>query len=135
VVFTGFLQYIDDYMFNVGSSALPYEPYSETKYLDPTVKVDGDNITSVPESAIPDVYRKKSILITKDDVDFIEEVVSPNMFNPNDPDVAMGQYVRADTGTLLSNDSYNASGFIDISSFPVGTKFTQSDMRTGFFYN
>lgn len=41
--------------------------------------------------------------------------VSPNLFDPDDSDVALGSFVRNADGQLQANSSYNTTGFVPVS--------------------
>lgn len=83
--------------------------------------------------------------ITTKKIDFI---VSKNLVNTNDPDIAIGKYLSSD-GSLSTNSIYNTTGFIMVkpnttysvksSNDGIGSRFVvqynESKVPTGTFYN
>lgn len=55
-----------------------------------------------------------------------------NLFDSNDVDIALGYYVNYQTGNLVSNSNYNATGFIPVKEL---TKYTMSYVRLFSWYD
>jgi len=101
----------------IGTERTNYVPYSEIGGYIPEIKEN----TVYNQSIVDNAITTEKVLdgsISAQKTDFI---ISKNLLNKNDSDVAIGKYIISTTGNLSANAGYNTSGFIKV--FPGATYY------------
>ena len=102
---------IVDKMANIGTTLLNYIPYTITANLISEESIKSNSRTTEKIDTLAVTTEKiDTLAVTTEKTDFFKP--NKNMFNPNDPDVTLGYYPVCTSGTLLSNPSYNTTGFM-----------------------